>query len=78
MHRAIAEDGLPTAGMGDALTGMLTSFLAQGIPEWEAANAAVYIHGLAGDIASKEHTQRALITSDLIKAVGAAIKTVEL
>ncbi|SKB29944.1 NAD(P)H-hydrate epimerase [Parapedobacter luteus] len=40
---------MASGGMGDVLTGMLTSFLAQGYPPQEAAILACYLHGTAGD-----------------------------
>lgn len=40
---------LATAGAGDVLAGLSGALLAQGCPEWEAALAAVYLHGLAAD-----------------------------
>ncbi|MDN5941502.1 MAG: NAD(P)H-hydrate dehydratase, partial [Nitrospira sp.] len=45
--------GMATAGTGDVLTGMIVGLLAQRIPAWEAACAATYFHGLAGDLASQ-------------------------
>ena len=36
--------GMATAGTGDTLTGILVSLLAQGVPSWEAACAASYLH----------------------------------
>ena len=40
---------MATGGMGDVLTGVLASFLAQGYPPQEAAILGCYVHGLAGD-----------------------------
>lgn len=45
---------LATAGTGDLLTGLLSSLIAQGVAPFEAASAAAYIHGLAGDLLPPE------------------------
>lgn len=47
--------GLATAGTGDVLAGMTGSLLAQGWPAWEAALAAVWLHGKAADILEEKH-----------------------
>ena len=64
--------GMATAGSGDALTGIITGLLAQNHSPLDAAKIGVYIHGLAGDIASKKHSQESLIASDIIDNMGAA------
>jgi len=40
---------LATAGTGDVLAGMLGAFLAQGLAHWDAALAATWLHGHAGE-----------------------------
>ncbi len=40
---------LATAGTGDVLSGLCGALLAQGLPAWEAALAAVWLHGFAAD-----------------------------
>ena len=66
--------GMATAGSGDVLTGMIAAFLAQGLGAFEAAKYAVYIHGLAGDLAAKNKTQIGMIASDIIEMIPEAIK----
>ena len=50
--------GMATAGSGDVLTGMITSLLAQEYSSEDASILAVYLHGLAGDIATKEFSKK--------------------
>jgi NAD(P)H-hydrate epimerase len=66
--------GMATAGSGDALTGMISAFLGQGLDAFSASKYAVYLHGLAGDLAAKEKTQISLIASDIIDKIPMAIK----
>jgi NAD(P)H-hydrate epimerase len=66
--------GMATAGSGDVLTGMITALLGQGLDTFNAAKYAVYLHGLAGDLAAKEKTQLGMIASDIIDKIPEAIK----
>jgi NAD(P)H-hydrate epimerase len=66
--------GMATGGAGDVLTGVIASFLAQKIDDPLAATiAAVYLHGLAGDIAASQTGTRAMIASDISAHLGEAI-----
>ncbi|MCB0688779.1 MAG: NAD(P)H-hydrate dehydratase [Saprospiraceae bacterium] len=65
--------GMATAGSGDVLTGMITGMLAQGLTALEASTTAVYLHGLAGDLAAEKEGQYALIATDIIDMIGTAI-----
>ena len=58
--------GMATGGSGDVLTGIVLSLLAQGYNAIDAATIAVYIHGLAGDIAAAEFSATAMTSADLI------------
>ncbi len=66
--------GMAKAGMGDVLTGMITGLIAQKYPLPEAAILAVYLHGLAGDIACKKYSQQAMQASDLVTCIADAWK----
>ena len=59
--------GMAKGGSGDLLSGILVSLLAQGFPVAEAAKAAVYLHGEAGDKACAKYGERAMLPSDMIK-----------
>jgi len=66
--------GMATAGSGDALTGLVAGLLAQRPSEpLEAAIVAVYLHGLAGDLAANRLGMRPLIASDIIANLSEAI-----
>ncbi|HJZ67336.1 MAG TPA: NAD(P)H-hydrate dehydratase [Blastocatellia bacterium] len=65
--------GMATGGTGDVLTGMIASLIAQKPDDPLAATiAAVYLHGLAGDIAGSRAGTRAMIASDITAHLGEA------
>jgi len=61
--------GMASGGTGDVLTGILGAFLARGLAPGDALAAAVWLHGLAGDIAAEYTGQEALVASDVIEAL---------
>ncbi|UGQ48521.1 NAD(P)H-hydrate dehydratase [Massilia endophytica] len=66
--------GLATAGTGDVLAGLCGSLLAQGWPGWEAALAAVWLHGMAADVLVTEGTGPiGLTASELVPAIRVAL-----
>ena len=69
--------GMATAGSGDVLTGMITGLLAQGYSSEDASILGVHLHGLAGDIATKEFSKEAMIAGDIIDSIGKAFKQLE-
>jgi NAD(P)H-hydrate epimerase len=66
--------GMATAGSGDVLTGIVLGLLAQSYSPLNASLAGVFLHGLAGDIATSEKSQESLIASDIIENLGFAFK----
>jgi NAD(P)H-hydrate epimerase len=67
--------GMATGGTGDILTGMIASFIGQGVTPFTAAVLGVHFHGLAGDLAAKEKGQLSLIATDLLNKLPEALKT---
>ncbi len=65
---------LATGGTGDILTGTIAGFLAQ-FPQSavQAVAAAVYVHGLAGELGAAELGEKSLIATDLLRYYPAAI-----
>ena len=60
------NDGMATAGSGDVLTGITAAFLYAAGSAFEAACAAAYIHGKAGDQAAQRLSKAGMIASDII------------
>jgi NAD(P)H-hydrate epimerase len=65
---------MASGGTGDVLTGILGGFLARGLPAERVLGAAVYVHGLAGDVAAERVGEEALVASDVIEALGEAFR----
>jgi NAD(P)H-hydrate epimerase len=69
--------GMATGGSGDVLTGLMTGLLAQGLNSRDAAISAVYIHGLAGDLALEGSSEESIIAGDIIKHLGPAFRKIK-
>ncbi|QGG49112.1 NAD(P)H-hydrate dehydratase [Heliorestis convoluta] len=69
--------GMATAGSGDVLAGVLGSLLAQGYSPAQGAALAVYVHGLAGDIAVELYGHKAMKAGDIVASLPAAWKRIE-
>ncbi|MDR1675294.1 MAG: NAD(P)H-hydrate dehydratase [Tannerella sp.] len=67
--------GMATAGSGDVLTGILLGLLAQGYPPGTAAQIGVYLHGLAGNLATADGSEESMIAGDLVRMLGKAFKS---
>jgi hydroxyethylthiazole kinase-like uncharacterized protein yjeF len=66
---------MATGGTGDILTGMIAGFLAQFPQDAEQAiAAAVYLHGLSGEIGARELGEKCLIATDLLRYLPAAME----
>jgi NAD(P)H-hydrate epimerase len=84
-HRTVVTDGqrvfvnrtgdstLSKAGTGDILSGILGTLLAQRMSPFEAACAAVNIHGMAGEIAGKKLSRRCALAREVLDAISDAI-----
>ena len=68
------NSGMATGGTGDILTGMIASFIGQGVEEYSACISSVHLHGLAGDLASAELGPFGMIAGDIIKYLPQAFK----
>ncbi len=64
--------GLASGGMGDVLTGLIGSFLAQGLNAFNAATLGVYLHGLAADRLLPEFGDAGLLATDVMREIPAA------
>ena len=69
--------GMATGGSGDVLSGMIASLLIQDKDALRAVLAAVYLHGLSGDLAAEKTGERPLVAGDLIRYLPRAVKTLE-
>jgi NAD(P)H-hydrate epimerase len=69
--------GMATAGSGDVLTGIILSLLGQGYTPRDAAILGVYLHGLAGDLASEASSEESLIAGDIIESLGFAFQYIK-
>lgn len=66
--------GMATAGSGDVLTGVITALVGQGLSRLDATILGVYVHGLAGDIASSRLGQISLLATDILDALPEAFR----
>jgi hydroxyethylthiazole kinase-like uncharacterized protein yjeF len=65
--------GMATGGTGDVLTGMIGAWLAQLLDAEAACKLAVYLHGMAGDLAEADEGEVAMTSADLAGHIGDAI-----
>jgi len=85
-HQTLVTDGnrqyrnttgnpsLAVGGSGDVLTGMITALVCQKLDPFDASVLAVYLHGLAGDIAHAHLGTPSTLGTDLIEFLPAAFR----
>lgn len=69
--------GMAKGGSGDLLAGMVASLLAQGLSPETAAATAVYFHGLAGELAARRWSARAMQPSQMLETLAEAFAMAE-
>ena len=62
--------GLARGGSGDVLAGMTAALLACGLPAYEAAACAVYLHGAAADRAAAALGEYGMLPPDILSQLG--------
>lgn len=68
--------GMASGGTGDVLTGMAAGLLCQGLNAFDALRLAVFVHGLAGDLAAEDQGELSLVAEDLLDRVPEAFQMV--
>ncbi len=65
--------GMASGGMGDALTGLITGLIAQGIDSLKATLLAVYVHGMIGDDIARERAPLGILATDIIERIPSSL-----
>lgn len=71
------DDSLSTAGSGDILAGLTGGLIATGMKASDAARAAVYLHGKAGETAGKALGRRSAMAGDILSALPPVLQRYE-
>lgn len=71
------NDGMATAGSGDVLSGVIASFMAQGVDAFNSAVLGVFVHGLAGDLAASNKGRSGMVARDIVDFLPYAVKLIE-
>ncbi len=77
MVNTTGNSGMAKGGSGDVLSGMVLSLLGQGMEPFAACCSAVYLHGLAGDLAAAEKGERGMTPTDLLEQIPYALVKTE-
>ncbi len=70
VQNTTGNPGLARGGSGDVLAGMLAALLAQGLPAFEAACCAVWLHGAAADACAARTSQMTMLPHDILTDLG--------
>ena len=70
------NSALAKAGSGDVLTGIISGLIAQGVSVTDSTVLGAYLHGLAGELASRELSEYSVLASDIINYIPSAIKNI--
>lgn len=65
----VGNPGMASAGVGDVLTGIITSLIGQGMSGFDAAVAGTYIHGMSANLATSIKSEHSTIASDIIDSI---------
>ncbi len=71
------NSGMATGGMGDVLTGVVASWMGQGLDGYSAAVLGAFLHGLAGDFTAKDLGEFGMIAGDVAERLPKAILTLQ-
>ena len=66
--------GMATGGSGDVLSGIILSLLGQGLTPLQAAAAASWLHGAAGDRAAERLGEYGMLPGDLVEELPQLLK----
>lgn len=66
--------GMATGGTGDVLSGVIASLMGQGLEPFEASVLGTFVHGMAGDIASREKGEHGMTAGDLAERLPEAMR----
>jgi len=69
-YNITGNSGLAKGGSGDILTGIITSFLAQGYSEENAAIFGVWFHGKAAEFAAEKYSKESMLPTDVVNEFG--------
>lgn len=69
--------GLSRGGSGDVLAGMLAALMAQGMPAYEAAACAVWLHGAAADRCADRSSMMTMLPHELLQDLAGIVREIE-